>query len=128
MLEAKSGQPVSGAEISVWHLDNKGNRVADPKLATDENGFFSLKPAQNRGYLFRARHNGRELATAQDIWWYPWNQRDEQRPGAATIFFTDRAIYRPGQTIQYKGLCLWADPSAGQLRNAQRRGSDRRFQ
>jgi uncharacterized protein YfaS (alpha-2-macroglobulin family) len=110
VLEANSGEPVSGAEISVWHLDNNGNRIADPKIATDANGAFSMKPAQNRGYLFRARHNGRELATAQDLWWYPWNDREEQRPYAATIFFTDRAIYRPGQMIQYKGICLWADP------------------
>jgi len=111
VLEANSGEPVSGAEISVWHLDNNGNRVADPKLATDENGTFSIKPAQNRGYLFLARHNGQELGTAQDLWWYGWNQPGEQRPYAATIFFTDRAIYRPGQTIQYKGICLWADQS-----------------
>ena len=32
-----------------------------------------------------------------------------QRPAAQTVFFTDRAIYRPGQTIQYKGICLWVD-------------------
>jgi uncharacterized protein YfaS (alpha-2-macroglobulin family) len=25
------------------------------------------------------------------------------------VFFTDRAIYRPGQTIQYKGICLQTD-------------------
>ena len=31
------------------------------------------------------------------------------RPEAQTIFFTDRSIYRPGQTIQYKGICLWVD-------------------
>ncbi len=111
VLEANSGEPVSGAEISVWHLDNNGNRVSDPTTSTDKNGTFSVKPARNRGYLFRARHNGRELATAQDIWWYQWNEGDEQRPGAATIFFTDRAIYRPGQMIQYKGICLWADQS-----------------
>ena len=30
-------------------------------------------------------------------------------PAAQTVFFTDRAIYRPGQTIQYKGICLWVD-------------------
>ena len=27
-----------------------------------------------------------------------------------TIFFTDRALYRPGQTIQYKGICLRVGP------------------
>ena len=111
VLEANSGEPVIGAEVSVWHLDRNGNRVADPKLMTDENGFFSMKPVLNHGYLFRARHNGRELASAQDMWWQQWNERGEERPGAATIFFTDRAIYRPGQIIQYKGICLWADPT-----------------
>jgi hypothetical protein len=109
VLEANSGEPVGGAEISVSHWDDNGRRVADSKLATDTNGFFSMKPAQNRGYLFHARHKGREIATEQPVWWYPWNQREEQRPDATTIFFTDRAIYRPGQTIQYKGLCLWVD-------------------
>jgi hypothetical protein len=110
VLEANSGEPVAGAQISVWHQDNNnGNRVADSNLATDTNGFFSMKPEPNRNYLFRARHNGRELASAQDIWWYQWNQRQERGPYAATVFFTDRAIYRPGQMIQYKGICIWAD-------------------
>ena len=30
----------------------------------------------------------------------------EQEPFMETVFFTDRAIYRPGQTIQFKGICL----------------------
>jgi hypothetical protein len=107
VLKADSGEPVAGAEVSVWHLDNQGNRVADPTLATDENGFFSIKPEQTRGYLLRARHNGQEIATAGDFWAY-YNPQ-ESRPAAQTVFFTDRAIYRPGQTIQYKGICLWVD-------------------
>jgi len=109
VLKADSGEPVVGAEVSVWHLDNQGQRVADPTLTMDENGFFSLKPSKNRSYLFRARHNGQELATAADIWTY--NRQDEQPHGPVThtFFFTDRAIYRPGQTIQYKGICLWVD-------------------
>ncbi|MGP8234172.1 MAG: alpha-2-macroglobulin family protein, partial [Limisphaerales bacterium] len=106
VLEANSGEPVGGAEISVWHLDQNGHRVADPKLASDENGFFSMKPKENLGYLFRARQNGQELATAQDQWWYRWNGIGEQEPFMETVFFTDRAIYRPGQTIQFKGICL----------------------
>ncbi|HEY3864176.1 MAG TPA: alpha-2-macroglobulin family protein [Verrucomicrobiae bacterium] len=113
VLQANSGEPVSGAEVSVWHLDNNGNRLADPKLKTDANGFFSMKPDQNRGYLFRARHGEDEIASAQDIWWYQWGQPEEPRPRASTVFFTDRAIYRPGQIIQYKGICLWA----GQAKN-----------
>ena len=31
------------------------------------------------------------------------------KPFEQTVFFTDRSLYRPGQTIQYKGLCLAVD-------------------
>jgi hypothetical protein len=111
VLEAISGEPVNFAEVSVWHLDNQGNRISDPTLITDENGFFSMNPSRSWGYLFRARHNGRELATANDLQVYDGQTPEEQKPHAVTIFFTDRAIYRPGQNIQYKGICLWVDQS-----------------
>jgi len=107
VLDANTGEPLPGAEISVWHLDNNGNRVADAGLRTDEDGFFSFKPSQRRGYLFRARHRGHEVATASDLNAFYGYQ--EPRPSARTVFFTDRAIYRPGQTIQFKGICLWVD-------------------
>jgi hypothetical protein len=103
VLDAGSGEPIQSAEVSVWHLDNQGIRVADPGLTTDENGFFSMKPAATRGYLFRARKQGREVATVGDLWTFPWQNQPEVRQ---TVFFTDRALYRPGQTIQYKGICL----------------------
>ena len=107
VLKADSGEPVAGAEVAVWHLDNQGNRVTDPTLTTDANGLFSIKPEQNRGYLVRTRYEGQELATLGDLWAY-YNP-PESHPAAKTVFFTDRAIYRPGQTIQYKGICLWVD-------------------
>src|SRR5262249_10567124 len=90
------------------HLDQNGNRVADPKLTSDENGFFDLSAQQNRGYLLRARLGEREFATENDLWVY--GEPHEARPEAQTVFFTDRALDRPGQTIQYKGICLWVDP------------------
>ncbi|PYJ62538.1 MAG: hypothetical protein DME24_03570 [Verrucomicrobia bacterium] len=106
VLEANSGEPVAGAEVMAWRLDNQGNRVPHPALTTDENGFFTFKGNQGQSYLFRARHNGRELGSQQEYSAYDY---ERQRTYNQTIFFTDRAIYRPGQTIQYKGICLRVD-------------------
>jgi len=106
VLEANSGEPVSGAEIMAWHLDNQGNRVPRAPATTDENGFFSFKSEPNRSYLIRARHQGRELGSQQE---YAGYQREPYQPQLQTVFFTDRAIYRPGQTIQYKGISLRVD-------------------
>ncbi len=108
VLEAGSGEPIAGAEVNAWYLDQNGNRIASAPLTTDTNGFFSLKPVPQRTYLFRVRHQGRELASAQDLWNYRHHDTDSG-PQSQTIFFTDRAIYRPGQTIQYKGICLQTD-------------------
>ena len=111
VLEANSGEPIAGAEVTLWHMDQNGNRVKNPALATDADGFFSLKPvSQNsHGWLAVARHNGQEIVSAEDLWinGEPGENMERQR----TIFFTDRAIYRPGQTVQYKGICLLVDPS-----------------
>src|SRR6185503_10757875 len=63
VLEATSGEPLRDAEVMAWYLDNNGNRIPKPKLTTDENGFFSLEATEQRGYLLRARHNGRELGS-----------------------------------------------------------------
>src|SRR5258708_23304090 len=67
-----------------------------------------MDAARNQGYLFRGRYQGSELATEGDWWGYGW-ESPEPKPQAQTVFFTDRALYRPGQIIQYKGICLWVD-------------------
>jgi hypothetical protein len=103
VLEANSGEPVAGAEVMAWHLDPQGNRTPRPALATDTNGFFAFEPDQNHNYLLRVRHNGRELGSQQE---YAAYRSEPQHAYEQTLFFTDRAIYRPGQAIQYKGICL----------------------
>jgi hypothetical protein len=106
VLEAGSGEPIQGAEIMTWHLDRQGNRIPHGPLMTDEFGFFRARIQTQFGHLVRARHDGQELATLDDV-----HVHSERRVGVPTrtVFFTDRALYRPGQTIQYKGICLRPD-------------------
>ncbi len=106
VLNANSGEPLADAEIHAWYLDRQGRRVAEPVHRTDADGCFSFRPGQRRGYLILARWEGREVAASTEVW-----LRDD-RPARAreqTLFFTDRALYRPGQTIQFKGICLRVD-------------------
>ena len=111
VLVAGSGEPVSSAEVMSWHLDDQGNRVpTSPAVSTDTNGFFSFPSKEYRGSLLRVRAKigdvPHELGSMQEYSSYPMHEPD---PHEQTIFFTDRALYRPGQTIQYKGICLRVD-------------------
>ena len=111
VLEANSGEPVTGAEVMSWHLDDQGDRVpTSPAVSTDTNGFFSFPSKEYRGSLLRVRAKigdvQHELGSMQEYNSYPMHEAD---PHDQTIFFTDRTLYRPGQTIQYKGICLRVD-------------------
>lgn len=107
VLEASTGEPLPGARVDAWYLNQQLTRVAAPTVQTDTNGFFSFQPQVDRGYLIRAQHEGREVATADEI--AAPRQGEMYRPHGQSVLFTDRAIYRPGQTIQYKGIALWVD-------------------
>src|SRR5207245_11729344 len=65
---------------------------------------------QNHGTLLRAQANlngvVHELGSMQEFYSYA---ETRPKPSSQTIFFTDRALYRPGQTIQYKVICLQVD-------------------
>ena len=105
MLDAKSGEPLPGAEVLSWTFDNQNRRVARPKLLTDENGFFYFVAKENVRYALHARHHGQELGSLQDY----SRSYNEIAVDERVFFFTDRAIYRPGQTIQYKGIAVKID-------------------
>lgn len=107
VLEAESGEPIAGARVQGWYLNNQGNRVPVPEAATDTTGFFTLHSPENRGVLLKATARGQAVATADEH--HRWRSEAPDRIFTQTVFFTDRAIYRPGQTIQYKGICLRAD-------------------
>ncbi|MCX6902893.1 MAG: MG2 domain-containing protein, partial [Verrucomicrobia bacterium] len=104
VLEAISGDPIPQAEVVAWYLDNNGNRQQNgaPQL-TDANGWFSFTPDNHRPLLLRARANGQEMGSQQE---YSSWETPQELPDDRVFFFTDRALYRPGQTIQYKGICL----------------------
>jgi uncharacterized protein YfaS (alpha-2-macroglobulin family) len=111
VLDARTGEPIAGATVDAWQLDNAGQRVSMGSPTTDALGTFSFPDRRvERPYLIRARHGNRQVAMAQDLWWMrvaPPRQRSQQ-----TILFTDRALYRPGQLVHYKGICLRLDDAS----------------
>ena len=107
VLDAGSGNPIEGADVQFWVRGNNNKFAEGPKLKTDANGLFSGAADAQRGELVFVRHKDQQLATANEFY-----NRSYQRPPdvqAQTIFFTDRSLYRPGQTVQYKGICIRAD-------------------
>ncbi|MDF1812714.1 MAG: alpha-2-macroglobulin family protein [Verrucomicrobiales bacterium] len=101
VLNAITGEPVKGAEVEGWRRDRDNRRIPVKPVTTDGDGLFSF-PAMNEGFVLLASHDGHKVSSFNDVSNYQSRNRKVDQHRA--WFFTDRALYRPGQTIQYKGL------------------------
>jgi uncharacterized protein YfaS (alpha-2-macroglobulin family) len=63
--------------------------------------------------LFRSEYQDSVIYQTADFYSYEHNSFSS---GTQVFFFTDRSIYRPGQTIYFKGILASHDTSANQYR------------
>ncbi|MCY2994595.1 MAG: MG2 domain-containing protein [Planctomycetota bacterium] len=114
VLNAASGEPLAGAAVQGWYWTNNNRRVAVRPVKTNEHGLFQLPGPEQQSFLIHVQHQDQQLATGRD---YTTNRAQPRpEPQKQTVFFTDRSLYRPGQTIQYKGLCIRVDQEADNYR------------
>ena len=108
VLNALTGEPIEGADIRSWHRAGNGGWTGGPSARTDANGLFQIGIGNGRSHMVLAKHQGWQVSSAQ----YSDRARDTRaQPHTRTVFFTDRSLYRPGQTVRYKGICYRVDPA-----------------
>ncbi|MDO4929716.1 MAG: alpha-2-macroglobulin family protein [Bacteroidales bacterium] len=104
LVDAESGTPIQGGKVTIYTETDNG-RLQKKAFTAEPTGEIKV-PRDNRsyGYLYYA-------ATADDAFlpdysfyytmpWRPARQNAETH----VKLYTDRAIYRPGQTVAFSGL------------------------
>ena len=107
VLNAETGEPLAAAQVRSWLFQADQTYRRGPVARTDEHGMFSFGVGDNVNYVLDVRWEDQELATTNGHSGRHSPRHDNEFQ--QTVFFTDRALYRPGQTIQYKGLCISAN-------------------
>lgn len=112
VLSAITGEPIPDAKVQIWLRENATPArfpfvKPDSVVTTDKNGRFSFTRTikNDRRVRILASHGDNQVWL--DAHSYPFAQG--QSPSDRCTFFTDRAIYRPGQTIHYKGVLYHED-------------------
>ncbi|MCX6318570.1 MAG: MG2 domain-containing protein [Bacteroidetes bacterium] len=120
VLNRDNGSPLAKASVQVWEqkYDYNTSRYTKEKgklYTTDANGFFSLDKSKrdnvnngNYTYLLEITHNNDRLFLNDPVYDYYYQNQEGVAPKTTnTVFlFTDRSIYRPGQTVYFKGIVL----------------------
>ncbi|MFH0727334.1 MAG: alpha-2-macroglobulin family protein [Pseudomonadota bacterium] len=108
VLKALTGEPVAGANVRILARDREGGFKPGEQVKTDGNGLFKFeRTADNRVSVLLVESGGHQLSTATEF--SMAGRSSPEGKGQQTVFFTDRSLYRPGQTINYKGICIRFD-------------------
>ena len=75
---------------------------------TDVNGYFKVLPGSDYRNFYADFSLADDRLNTQDSY-YQYEYSEDNRIYTKTVFFTDRAIYRPGQTVHFKGIVLQTD-------------------
>jgi len=109
VLNANGGTPVADATIRIFQRDRNGWFKQDKVVQSDKDGRFQFASSENNSAVLLVEREGQAISSEREINFY--GNRGRDRAVSQTVFFTDRALYRPGQTINYKGICIQADQS-----------------
>lgn len=121
VLHRNTGQPLPNASVQVWtskydYTDRKNKLRKAEWVTSDEHGWFRLNSGNNdsRNIRLEIKWQGDYLFPDDYQYLYTRYNPDEadrsdadyEQKNAHVFFFTDRSIYRPGQTIYFKGIAI----------------------
>ena len=114
VTDRNMGAPLEGVEITAWSETYDYNKRAyvTNKIATlksDKDGFALLpapeKSEGNGNVYFSLKYKNDFLDTRSRHYRYKTGPSNHPKT-VSTHFFTDRSIYRPGQTVYFKGIVI----------------------
>lgn len=113
VTDRTTGKPLKGVQVQTFKreyssIKNRYHRKNLQSYVTDANGLFVVRDPQIRDYYafsFRLTH-GKDQLDAENFYYISKADKENNYAYKRTLFFTDRNIYRPGQTIYFKGIVL----------------------
>jgi len=106
--DRETGEPLEGVDIQAYEWsydDNQYNRFGN-KLVTNESGYAYLKsPDDYHTIEFEFTHR-KDTYRSGSLYAYRYQYGEQNVVQNVAHLFTDRKIYRPGQTIYFKAIVL----------------------
>lgn len=118
LRQRESGRPLEGVDVQVKRrVYNRSSRKYvhedGPRFRSNGDGYFQI-PSSGRRESFQLAfsHGDDRWNPQQDFFVHsPHHPRTQH---TRTFFFIDRGIYRPGQTLHFKGVMLESHPMEGE--------------
>ena len=102
VVDAVSGQPVSEAEVTIY-TEKGGGYSPQQTYQADKQGTLKLDFLNSNKYWYNAHTAADNAMPILNLWKNDYYYKESKRKEVLQLF-TDRSIYRPGQTVYVSGL------------------------
>lgn len=118
VLHRDEGNPLANAAVQVWsrsynYQTSKYTKTKIANYTSDKNGYFKLAAAnktnRSNGYALEVDYKGEKFFMDDEAYNYYYNAYNEENANKSqtnVFLFTDRSLYRPGQTVYFKGIAI----------------------
>ena len=110
IVDRNSGKPIKNAELNLKNQKRNYGKIINKKLITDKNGFASFSSTNNYNNVVISVKTKDDSATFGNYYLYNQQRNNVTKTKEQTFLkpfiFTDRSIYRPGQTIYFKAIII----------------------
>jgi hypothetical protein len=111
MLDRDKGTPLKGVKVKAFvrEYDYQSRSYINKEFNTftsDEQGYFSIPSQASASKSFYLEFSLNDDFFFTENYFYLFPPQQEEKSRVSTHFFTDRSIYRPGQTVYFKGIVL----------------------
>jgi len=120
LLHRQTGKPLQNVDVKALFIEyDYRNRRAEvlnsESLKTDNEGYVKILPKEKNTNLIVEFKTGDDVLSTNnydnlfDHGQYIYKNREQKQWETQTVLFIDRGIYRPGQTLYFKGIVYKTD-------------------
>ncbi len=122
VVDRVSGKPQKDVTVSIYNQKWGGNSYNlnfVKKVTASADGKYLIPSDRNQGnnLAFFERGNDKYFTSNTQSYWY--GNSSEPKSDVKLSLFTDRSIYRPGQTVYYKGIAYFSDKTKQEVAKSQ---------
>ncbi|WP_417799981.1 alpha-2-macroglobulin family protein [Tenacibaculum sp.] len=111
VVDRNNGKPIKNAELLLQNKQRRYGKSIHKKLTTDKNGFASFKSDTSYGNVYVTVTYKNDTAIFGNYYLNKYQKQvsptaNDSYTSIKPFIFTDRSIYRPGQTVYFKTIFI----------------------
>ncbi|MCH8317971.1 MAG: hypothetical protein IIA88_05655, partial [Bacteroidetes bacterium] len=124
VMHREHGTPLPDVKVQVWYrkYNYKLRKYESTKggiFTTNDQGYCRIPASKKRQSFYLEFIKGVDKVFTDNSFYNYGYYHPKEKTHLKTIFFTDRSIYRPGQTIYFKGIMIETDGENNNIKTKQ---------